>query len=251
MNADALPAALVIPTHVAVIMDGNGRWAASRGWPRVRGHEAGADAVSKIVRRCGALGVEALTLYSFSTENWDRPDDEIDALMALLASYLTSEAQELMERKVRFRAIGELDRLPAGVQSLIQDLTTLTHSNDGLQLTLALSYGGRAELVEAMRQVAQRVAAHELRPEDITETVIGEHLYTVGIPDPDLVIRTSGEQRLSNFLLWQLAYAEIYVTDVLWPDFDESDLDVAFREYSLRKRRFGKTGQQLSGGSDA
>ena len=249
MDADALPGASVIPTHVAVIMDGNGRWAASRGWPRIRGHEEGAQAVSKVVRRCGELGVQALTLYSFSTENWERPDDEVDALMGLLASYLTSEAKELMERKVRFRAIGELNRLPGMVQSLIHDLTALTENNDGLQLTLALSYGGRAELVHAMRKVAQGIVENALRPDDITESVIGQHLYTAGIPDPDLVIRTSGEMRLSNFLLWQLAYAEIYVTEVLWPDFDEDDLQVAFKEYSLRKRRFGKTGQQLSEGS--
>jgi undecaprenyl diphosphate synthase len=248
MEADALPAASVIPTHLAVIMDGNGRWAASRGWPRVRGHEEGAKAVSKIVRRCGELGVEALTLYSFSTENWERPDDEVDALMTLLASYLTSEAKELMQRGVRFRAIGELARLPELVQSLIADLTTLTQDNEGLQLTLALSYGGRAELVQAMRKGAERVEAGELRSSDIHESVIAQHLYTVGLPDPDLVIRTSGEMRLSNFLLWQLAYAEIYVTDVLWPDFDEHMLDVALDEYGRRKRRFGKTAQQVVGG---
>lgn len=251
MNADALPATPVVPTHLAVIMDGNGRWAAARGWPRIRGHEEGAKAVSKIVRRCGELGVRALTLYSFSTENWNRPEDEVDGLMGLLASYLTSEAQELMERDVCFRAIGELERLPETVQKLIGELTALTHSNGGLQLTLALSYGGRAELVEAMRKVAQRVESRELRAEDITEAEFARHLYTAGIPDPDLVIRTSGEQRLSNFLLWQLAYAEIYVTDVLWPDFDEGDLDTAFKEYGLRKRRFGKTEQQVTEGTRA
>lgn len=234
-----------VPRHVAVIMDGNGRWATSRGLPRERGHEAGADSVREIVRACGELGVEALTLYSFSTENWARPEDEVEALMALLERYLREELNELMEQNVRLSAIGELHRLPTAVQRGLEGVSRLTADNSGLRLILALSYGGRVELRDAVRAIAARVRAGELEPDAIDEATISSHLYTADLPDPDLLIRTSGELRLSNFLLWQVAYSEIYVTDVLWPDFRRDELTAAFEVYSSRVRRFGKTDAQL------
>ena len=234
-----------VPRHVAVIMDGNGRWATERDLPRVRGHEAGADTVRAIVRACGKRGVEALTLYSFSTENWGRPGDEVDALMALLAKYLLEERGELMGNGVRLRGMGQLDRLPPPVRQLLDEATRLTADNDGLLLTLALSYGSRAEITDAVRSIAADVAAGALAASSVDEALISARLYTAGVPDPDLLIRTSGEMRLSNFLLWQLAYAELYVTDVYWPDFREPHLDEAFAVFAGRQRRFGKTGQQV------
>lgn len=234
-----------VPRHIAVIMDGNGRWATDQGLPRVKGHEAGADTVRAIVRACGERGVEALTLYSFSTENWGRPGDEVDALMALLARFLVDERDELMLNKVRLRGIGELERLPEKVRFLLAEATRLTAGNDGLLLTLALSYGSRTEITDAVRRIAREVAAGELDPESIEEQHITDRLYTTGVPDPDLLVRTSGEMRLSNFLLWQLAYSELYVTDVYWPDFREPHLDEAIAVYSGRQRRFGKTGAQI------
>ena len=236
---------LPVPRHVAVIMDGNGRWANQRGWPRVRGHQAGAESVRRIVRACGERGVEALTLYSFSTENWRRPEFEVEALMSLLATYLDDEREELMQNDVRLRGIGELHRLPSHVQTLLSAATAVTSKNAGLLLQLALSYGGRAELVQAVRAIASEAAAGTLSPQEIDEEAINSRLYTAGLPDPDLLIRTSGEMRLSNFLPWQLAYAEIYVTDVLWPDFSVEHLDAAFESYSSRRRRFGMTDDQL------
>jgi undecaprenyl diphosphate synthase len=227
-------------------MDGNGRWATQRGLPRVAGHEAGADAVREIVRTCAKRGVQVLTLYSFSTENWARPDDEVHALMALLERYLREELQELMQNEVRLSAIGQLHRLPRAVREGLQAVGRLTEQNRGLRLVLALSYGSRAEIVDAVRALGERVARGELRAEDIDEVQIGAHLYTAGLPDPDLLIRTSGELRLSNFLLWQVAYAELYVTDVLWPDFREANLDLAFASFAARQRRFGKTGAQMA-----
>ena len=238
-----------LPRHVAVIMDGNGRWATEKGLPRVRGHEAGADTVRNIVRACGERGIEALTLYSFSTENWGRPGDEVEALMHLLARFLVKEREELMGNSVRLRGIGELERLPHTVRQLLQEATRLTADNEGLLLTLALSYGSRAEICDAVRRLAGEVAEGTLRPEDIDEQSITDRLYTAGTPDPDLLIRTSGEMRLSNFLLWQLAYAELYVTDVFWPDFREPHLDEALAVYARRQRRFGKTGQQTEDGT--
>lgn len=237
-----------VPRHVAVIMDGNGRWAVEQGLPRVRGHEAGADTVRAIVRACGERDIEALTLYSFSTENWGRPGDEVEALMALLARFLVDERDELMGNKVRLRGIGQLERLPDHVRRLLEEATRLTAGNDGLLLTLALSYGSRAEIVEAVRHIASEVAEGALSPDAIDEQTITDRLYTAGVPDPDLLIRTSGEMRLSNFLLWQLAYAELYVTDVYWPDFREPHLDVALEAYARRQRRFGKTGAQVTPG---
>lgn len=234
-----------IPRHVAVIMDGNGRWAKQRGMPRVAGHEAGAESVREIVRACGESGVEVLTLYSFSTENWARPDDEVTALMALLERYLREELAELMSQGVRLSAIGELYRLPEVVRAGIAAVSQATADNKGLRLVLALSYGGRAEIVEAVREIATKVASGDIEARDIDEACIGRHLYTGDLPDPDLLIRTSGELRLSNFLLWQLAYSELYVTEVLWPDFRSSQLQLAFQSFSRRQRRFGKTGEQV------
>lgn len=233
------------PRHIAIIMDGNGRWAESRGLPRVKGHEAGADTVRRIVRACGERGVEALTLYSFSTENWGRPELEVQALMALLADYLQNETEELMHNRVRLRGIGEIERLPKNVQFLLEQCTAYTAKNDGMWLNLALSYGGRAEIVRAARQIAEEAASGKLRPDEVDEALFGRHLFLADLPDPDLMIRTSGELRLSNFLLWQLAYAEFWVTDVAWPDFSVEHLDEAIAGYGNRQRRFGKTGGQV------
>ena len=230
-------------------MDGNGRWATERGLPRVRGHEAGAESVREAVTACGELGVEALTLYSFSTENWARPAEEVDALMALLGRYLVEERDELLGKGVRLRAIGELERLPPHTRALLAEAIRYTSDGDGLVLTLALSYGSRAEITTAVRRIASGVVAGEISAADIDEALIDSHLYTAGLPDPDLLVRTSGELRLSNFLLWQLAYAEIYVTDVKWPDFRRSELEAALASYAARQRRFGKTGAQLVEGS--
>ena len=236
-----------LPRHVAVIMDGNGRWASARGLPRLEGHRAGAESVRSTITACRERGIEALTLYSFSTENWARPEDEVTGLMSLLAEYLRDELTELLENGVRLRAIGELDRLPGEVQMLLGGVVAATSANTGLQLVLALSYGSRAEITSAVRDLAGQVQRGELAPEDIDDKLISGHLYTRDLPDPDLLIRTSGELRLSNFLLWQLAYAELYVTDVAWPDFREDHLDEALAAYGCRQRRFGKTGTQIEG----
>ena len=237
-----------VPRHVAIIMDGNGRWAESRGLPRVAGHEEGARSVREIVRACRRKGVEALTLYSFSTENWRRPKTEVGALMSLLQRYVLEERQEILENGIRLRAIGQIDRLPIFVRTPLKALVRESRDNSGMTLNLALSYGGRAEIVDAVRSLADDVKRGRLRPSDIDEETISARLYTAGLPDPDLLIRTSGELRLSNFLLWQIAYAEIYVTDVAWPDFRSAELDAAFASFGARERRFGKTGAQLRGG---
>ena len=237
-----------VPRHVAIIMDGNGRWAESRGLPRVAGHEEGARSVREIVRACRRKGVEALTLYSFSTENWRRPKTEVGALMSLLQRYVLEERQEILENGIRLRAIGQVDRLPIFVRTPLKALVRESRDNSGMTLNLALSYGGRAEIVDAVRSLADDVKRGRLRPSDIDEETISARLYTAGLPDPDLLIRTSGELRLSNFLLWQIAYAEIYVTDVAWPDFRSAELDAAFASFGARERRFGKTGAQLRGG---
>jgi undecaprenyl diphosphate synthase len=234
-----------VPRHIAVIMDGNGRWAQRQGLPRVRGHEAGAESVREIVRVCGEIGVEALTLFSFSTENWRRPEDEVEALMALLARYLTDETVELMQNSVRLRGIGELERLPKHVRQLLEQATEITAKNKGLRLTLALSYGGRAEIVHAVREIAARVQQGSLDPASISEETVSSLLYTAGLPEPDLLVRTSGEMRISNFLLWQLAYAEIYVTETLWPEFRRAELEEAVQWFATRERRFGKTSAQV------
>ena len=237
---------MLIPRHCAVIMDGNGRWAEQRGLPRNAGHEAGADSVREIVRAAGKLGVEVLTLYSFSTENWGRPEDEVQALMALLERYLRDELTELTENKVRLSAIGELDRLPETVRMALEQVSSYTANHDGLHLVLALSYGSRLEIVDAVKEIAREVAGGRLDPDAIAAETISRHLWTRNLPDPDLLIRTSGEMRLSNFLLWQLAYAELYITDVPWPDFRRPHLEEAFAAFGKRQRRFGKTGAQIS-----
>ena len=235
-----------IPRHIAVIMDGNGRWAEARGMARVKGHEAGAESVREIVRECRKRGVEALTLYSFSTENWSRPPDEVAALMALLKRYVLSERQELMEQGIKIRVIGQVQRLPLFVRKPLKALCKDSATNDGMTLNLALSYGGRADIVAAVQEVARDVKDGKLAPEQIMESTIDEHLSTAGLPDPDLLIRTSGEMRVSNFLLWQLAYAEFYVTDIHWPEFRAAALDEAIAAYGRRARRFGMTGAQIS-----
>lgn len=235
-----------VPRHVAIIMDGNGRWAMQRGLPRTAGHEAGADSVREIVKACRQAGVEVLTLYSFSTENWGRPEDEVDALMGLLERYLREETQELLDNGVRLRGIGELDKLPDAVRGLLRVAEAVTATNEGMELLLALSYGGRAELVAAVRSMAQEVAEGRLAVEAINEDVVADHLYTAGLPDPDLLIRTSGDLRVSNFLLWQIAYAELWVTPVPWPEFRRPDLYEAFEAYASRQRRYGQTEAQVA-----
>ena len=229
-----------LPVHVAMIMDGNGRWAKKRLMNRVRGHEQGAEAVRTMVRTTRELGIPYLTLYAFSTENWDRPKAEVSALMTLLKRFITAERQGMGETGIRLNAIGELDRLPEEVRIPLEEVMEETAGNDGMTLTLCLSYGSRAEIRFAMEAIAKEVAAGALVPEAITEEVISRHLYTRDLPDPDLLIRTSGEIRLSNFLLWQLAYAEMVFTTTCWPDFSEARYREILHDYQMRERRFGK-----------
>lgn len=229
-----------LPRHVAVIMDGNGRWAERRGEPRIFGHQAGMKAVREVIEATADLGISFLTLYAFSQENWKRPATEIDALMGLLERYIRSERLDLIEKGVRVRTIGELDRIAAGPRRELERLMAETAGNDRLTVTLALSYGGRSEIVEAVRRIAERVRAGELDPERIDEEAFADSLQTAGLPDPDLLIRTSGELRISNFLLWQIAYTELYVTDTLWPDFDRQAFLDAIAAYQGRERRFGR-----------
>ncbi len=233
-----------LPKHIAVIMDGNGRWADGQGLPRILGHRAGAEAVRRIAEAARELGVPVLTLYAFSWENWDRPDEEIQALMALLEQFLDSELGTLRKNQIRLRAMGRLDRLPATVLANLNQVMADTAHLDQMTLTLALSYGGRQELVDASRRIARLVCEGRLSPEQIDEAVVSQHLYLPDLPDPDLLIRTSGEQRLSNFLLWQISYCELYVTPTLWPAFTKDDLVQAIVAYQQRERRFGKTGAQ-------
>ena len=237
-----------LPSHVAIIMDGNGRWATARRLPRVFGHRAGADAVRRIVEASCELGIRALTLYAFSWENWDRPAPEIRDLMNLLDEFIRNEEPRLHANRIRLRAIGRLNLLPAGSTDNLHRVIASTAAHDHLTLTLALSYGGRQELVDAVRRIGRRLQAGELRIEQIDEVLIAQHLYAPDLPDPDLIIRTSGEQRLSNFLLWQSSYAELYVTPTLWPDFHKAELAEALAEYERRERRFGKTGPQARNG---
>ncbi|HUK82415.1 MAG TPA: isoprenyl transferase [Verrucomicrobiae bacterium] len=229
-----------VPRHVAIIMDGNGRWAKQRGLPRIEGHRAGAESVRAIVRACGELGIEYLTLYAFSIENWNRPKAEVAALMHLLEFYLKQEIPELNKNNVRLTAIGRIHELPESGQKQLQKSIEALSKNTGLTLVLALSYGGRAEIVDAVREITREVKAGRLDVADIDEKVISNHLYTRSIPDPDLLIRTSGEMRVSNFLLWQISYAEIHVTETLWPDFRKPQLLGALEAYSKRHRRFGR-----------
>jgi undecaprenyl diphosphate synthase len=227
------------PVHVAIIMDGNGRWATARGLPRIAGHRTGAEAVRRTVRAAAELGIGYLTLFGFSSENWKRPLQEIDGLMGLLRHYLRGEIAEIHRNGVRLRVIGQRARLAADIVTLIENGEALTRENTGLQLTIALSYGGRDEIAAAARALAHQVAAGKLDPDTIDEMMVGEHLLTADMPDPDLVIRTSGEQRISNFLLWHTAYAEFSFTDTLWPDFAKSDLEKAVQDFHGRDRRYG------------
>ncbi|MBN2563906.1 MAG: isoprenyl transferase [Phycisphaerae bacterium] len=228
-----------MPRHVAIIMDGNGRWAKQRGLERVEGHEAGAANVREIVTHCARLGIKCLTLYSFSTENWSRPVEEIAHLMKLYVKYLIKERGEIMENGIRLLQIGRRAGLPEEVLRELDETASMSKDNGGMTLCLALNYSSRTELVDAVRSIAGRVAAGELAPEQISQETITNALYTARIPDPDLLIRTAGEMRVSNFLLWQISYAELYVTDVFWPDFHHDDLNTALREYARRDRRFG------------
>lgn len=234
-----------IPTHLAIIMDGNGRWAEQRHLPRILGHRKGVETVQSVVDECLSLGIGYLTLYAFSSENWGRPRDEVDALMGLLGSFLKKELSQLHRRGIRLMAIGEINRLPEAIVRILSDIIEQTAANDRLVLTLALSYGSRDELTRAMRRIADEVASGGLLPADVTEVRIAAALDTAGLPDPDLLIRTSGEMRISNFLLWQLAYTELYFTETLWPDFSGEQLHQALNEYSCRQRRFGLTGAQM------
>ena len=227
-----------LPRHVAIIMDGNGRWAETRGLSRVAGHREGSESVRAVTRQARKLGLEALTLYAFSAQNWARPDDEVAALMQLLAEYLDSERREIMDNRIRLNSIGDTDRLPGFVRERLEATSALSAKNDGMVLTLALSYGGREEIVHAAG-----TAARAARAPDLASIEAG--LWTVGLPELDLLVRTSGERRISNFLLWQAAYAELYFTDVLWPDFRELELLAAVAEFQTRQRRFGLTAAQL------
>jgi undecaprenyl diphosphate synthase len=221
-------------------MDGNGRWAKKRFLNRIKGHEKGAEAVRTIVRACREISIPNLTLYAFSTENWQRPQSEIVALMALLKNFLESEQKEMLDNNIRLNAIGQTERLPQDVQQTLHKVMRVTRKNDGMLLNLALSYGGRAEIVKMVKEIAIKVKNSNIEPDSITPELISEHLYTSEIPDPDLLIRTSGEMRISNFLLWQIAYTEIYVTDTLWPDFAKDEFVRILIDYQNRKRRFGK-----------
>ena len=228
-----------LPRHVAIIMDGNGRWAKQRHLPRVQGHRMGAESVRVIIRAAGELGIKYLTLYAFSVENWNRPKDEVDTLMKYLAHYLKSEFAELNKNNVRLETIGQMHRLPEFVQKQFEKTQEGLSKNNGLTLILALSYGGRTEIVDAVRGIAAKVKQGKLDPAEITEQVVSDHLYTRKWPDPDVLIRTSGEMRVSNFLLWQISYAELVVTPTLWPDFRKAQFCVALEEYARRHRRFG------------
>lgn len=232
-----------LPRHIAVIMDGNGRWARKRHLPRIAGHRAGIRAVRQVVENCARLGVPCLTLYAFSVENWKRPRTEVKLLMQLLREYLKKEIAELNENNIRFGAIGRIESLPKAVQRDLQNTIAKTQSNTGLRLTLALNYGGRAEMIDAVRSLASQLKGNDgFDVEAITEQTFSEHLYTHNLPDPDLLIRTSGEMRLSNFLLWQVAYSEIWVTDILWPDFTQRELYQAIIDFQRRERRYGGLG---------
>lgn len=236
-----------LPAHVAIIMDGNGRWAKKRNLSRIGGHRAGIDTVRRIVRLAGELGIGYLTLYTFSSENWNRPPGEVRGIMMLLSETIKKEVSELNRNHVRLQTIGDIDGLPKKSRDALRDAIELTAGNDGLTLILALNYGGRNEIVRAVRTIAGKVERGEMTSTDIGAGTVDESLDTAGVPDPDLLIRTSGEFRLSNFLLWQLAYTELWITDVMWPDFSDSDFLDALESYTGRERRFGMTSQQISG----
>ena len=228
-----------LPRHIAIIMDGNGRWAKQRGLPRTAGHKVGAEVFRKIARYCKKLGVEYLTVYAFSTENWKRPQDEVDTIMGLLKQYMLEAIDSMEEEKIRLKFFGDMTALSPELQELVEKTNALSKQIDGVQANICLNYGGRDEILRAARAFARQCAAGEKQPEELTEAVFGDYLFSAGVPDPELIIRPSGEVRLSNFLLWQCAYAEFYFCDTLWPDFSEETLDAAIIDYQKRDRRFG------------
>ncbi|MBH8575766.1 isoprenyl transferase [Nostocaceae cyanobacterium CENA369] len=230
----------LLPKHVAVIMDGNGRWAKRQGLPRIMGHKRGVDALKDLLRCCQDWGIQALTAYAFSTENWKRPQEEVDFLMTLFQRVLRQELREMVEENVQIQFVGNLHALPRSLQAEISRSMEATKNNRGIRFSVATNYGGRQEILQACRAIAEKVQQGLLQPNEIDEKVFERHLYTAGITDPDLLIRTSGEMRLSNFLLWQMAYGEIYITDTLWPDFDRTKFHQALCAYQQRERRFGK-----------
>ena len=235
-----------VPQHIAIIMDGNGRWAKQKGLSRIFGHQAGVTAVRRITEACAEFGVKYLTLYAFSTENWNRPKEEVDALMTLLVDSIEKETPDLMKNNVRLLAIGDLGRLPEKAEQKFRNCMSQTDGNTGVNLVLALSYSSRWEITDAVKQIAKQVKEGSINIDKIDEDTISKHLTTNHIPDPDLLIRTSGELRISNFLMWQLAYSELYFTDVYWPDFDKEELRKAIVDYQHRERRFGKTSEQIT-----
>ncbi|WP_026953028.1 isoprenyl transferase [Algoriphagus mannitolivorans] len=234
-----------IPKHIAIIMDGNGRWAKKKGAMRIFGHRHAIQAVKDAIEGADNLGVKYLTLFSFSTENWSRPQDEVKALMELLVKTIIDEISQMMKNNIRLEAIGDIESLPKSAYDKLMEAKELTSKNTGLTVILALSYSGQWELTQAVRRIAQKVSEGKLSPDQITQQTVAENLDTAGIPDPELMIRTSGEYRISNFLLWQLAYTELYFTSVLWPDFRTEHLYAAVKDYQKRERRFGKTGEQV------
>ncbi len=234
-----------LPKHLAIIMDGNGRWAKQRGLLRAVGHDNGTKSVKKIIEACAKIGIEYLTLYAFSTENWNRPKLEVEALMRVLVNSLKKELPTLEQNNIKMNAIGNLDRLPSIAQKELQEVINKTQNNSKLTLTLALSYGSRDEIIDAVKNISDKVKNNIISIDNIDDSVINEHLYTHNLPDVDLLIRTSGEHRISNFLLWQIAYAELYFTEILWPDFKEENLYEAIISYQKRERRFGKTSEQI------
>jgi undecaprenyl diphosphate synthase len=236
-----------LPTHIAIIMDGNGRWAKKKLLNRISGHKKGVDAVREVVTTCRELGIKILTLYAFSIENWKRPKEEVKALMGLLIDYLLKERGEMIKNNIRLSAIGRLEDLPPAVQATLQETMKMTKHCDGMTLNLALSYGGRSEILHAVQRVLSDFQKKTIKPEEIDQERFSQYLWTWGLPDPDLLIRTSGEFRISNFLLWQIAYTELYVTETLWPDFNREELLKAIADYQSRERRFGLTSEQLNG----
>ncbi len=242
---DELRASGDIPAHIAVIMDGNGRWAKKRALPRVAGHREGVGSVRDIVEACGQVGVEYLTLYAFSTENWNRPQDEVSTLMRLLLSSLRDEADRLHKNNVRLTAVGDIAKLPIEVQEKLAETMSLTKVNNGLTLNLALSYSGRWEILQAVKAIAEKVKHGEIKIDEINESLLANNLTTAGMPEPDLLIRTGGEYRISNFMLWQLAYSELYISEKYWPEFRRSHLYEAIRDYQSRERRFGLVSEQV------
>lgn len=241
----------VVPRHVAIVMDGNGRWAKARFLPRLMGHHRGVETTRKVIRECSDAGVECLTLFAFSSENWKRPEEEVSGLMSLFMSALEREAAALFRHNVRMRFIGDRSGFSASLQDKIAQVEAMTATCTGMHLLIAANYGGRWDILQAVRTLADKIVTGELAAATLNEATFGELLATGGLPDPDLFIRTGGEKRISNFLMWQLAYAELYFTDVLWPEFDEQCLRDAFKDFASRQRRFGMTGEQVSGGKHA